>query len=83
LSCSVKFGLMDVDPLSSLLNPWSFICRFNYSGSMPKKKKVFLYGGHITSWKNDLGEEVLFMICSYEFRLKLILEPSANLPKHQ
>lgn len=23
--------------------------------------EVYLYGGHITSWKNDLGEELLFM----------------------
>lgn len=30
--------------------------------------EVYLYGGHITSWKNDLGEELLFMSSKVIFK---------------
>ena len=38
--------------------------------------QVYLYGAHVTSWKNDHGEELLFVsskvLCSYLFQYFLL-----------
>lgn len=29
--------------------------------------QVYLYGGHVTSWKNDHGEELLFLSSKVQY----------------
>ncbi|CAN0843485.1 Putative glucose-6-phosphate 1-epimerase [Linum grandiflorum] len=46
--------------------------------------EVYLNGGQVISWKNEYGEELLFLsskltACRYEFRLRITLGPAGDL----
>nr|ABK23804.1 unknown [Picea sitchensis] len=41
--------------------------------------QVYLFGGHVTSWKNDRGEDVKIWPHSFEFRLRVVLAPGGDL----
>ncbi|CAL5328580.1 unnamed protein product [Camellia sinensis] len=40
---------------------------------------VYLYGGHVTSWKNDHGEELLFVSSKFYFELSRLWNDSDSL----